>query len=228
MLNPVSSQGQPITVLYEDPGYIAFEKPAGFLVVPTPKKEKYTLTSVVNSQYVQAQQDWHLHPCHRLDRDTSGVILYAKGKKNQDLMMEEFKNRRVHKEYIAFVHGRLRNPKGEIRNPIQDFESRKFHRKPQGQSALTRYKVLEVRKQYSVVQAEPVTGRTNQIRIHFAQIGNPVVGERKYAFGRDYALKFRRVALHAKLLSWTSPIDHKLKTVQSDLPKDMEVFRARH
>jgi 23S rRNA pseudouridine1911/1915/1917 synthase len=139
MQNSVLPQGKPMTILYEDPGYIAFEKPAGLLVVPTPKKEKYTLTSIVNSQYALTHQDWHLHPCHRLDRDTSGVILYAKGKKYQDLMMEEFKNRRIHKEYIAFVQGKLSRPQGEIRNPIQDFEGPKHYHKRGGQPALTRY-----------------------------------------------------------------------------------------
>ena len=132
------------------------------------------------------------------------------------------------KKYIAYVYGKLPQRQGEIRFPIEDREYRKFRRRPLAKSARTRYQVIEARKRFSVVEVEPLTGRKNQTRIHFTQIGHRLVGERKYAFARDYPLKFKRVALHAASLEWMHPVDHKKVKVTAQLPEDMEVFIARN
>ncbi len=223
-----SSTHKTIKVLYEDEHFIVFDKSPGLLVVPSPKNEKNTLQTIVNQQISSSDPSARLFPCHRLDRDTSGVILFARGKENQDLMMEEFKHRRVHKTYIAFVQGKLRNPAGEIKSMIRDFEQVKYQKHSSSKLAITRYKVLTVRRQYSVVEVNPITGRTNQIRIHFSQIGHPLLGERKYAFGKDSPLKFRRTALHALSLKWRHPIYKKEIQIQSPLPEDMERFRSQN
>ncbi len=217
-----------IEVLYQDEFYIAFNKPAGLLVIPSPHKEKKTLISIVNAQFPSGEIQGRLHPCHRLDRDTSGVILFARGKKNQQMMMAEFFNQRVQKVYIAFVQGKLKKPIGEIKSAIKDFEERRFAWTSLPKMSLTRYKVLTVKKEFSVVAVYPLTGRTNQIRIHFSDIGHPLLGERKYAFGRDYALKFRRTALHAQDLKWVHPIHKKQIQVHSPLPEDMNQFLQKN
>ena len=223
----------PLEVLYEDKFYMAFDKPAGLLVIPSPKKEKNTLISIVNEQFPSNDNEGKLHPCHRLDRDTSGVILFARGKKNQQMLMEEFHRRQVQKIYIAFIQGRLKKSVGEIKSAIQDLDERRFTRRSfsstqSGKMSITRYKVLTLKKNFSVVEVYPVTGRTNQIRIHFSEIGHPLVGERKYAFGKDYALQFRRTALHARDLKWIHPIDKKQIHVSSPLPQDMEQFLQKN
>ena len=223
----------PLEVLYEDKFYMAFNKPPGLLVIPSPKKEKNTLISIVNEQFPSNDNEGKLHPCHRLDRDTSGVILFARGKKNQQMLMEEFHRRQVQKIYIAFIQGQLKKSAGEIKSAIQDSEERRFTRRSfsstqSGKMSITRYKVLTLKKNFSVVEVCPVTGRTNQIRIHFSEIGHPLVGERKYAFGKDYALKFRRTALHARDLKWIHPIDKKQIQVSSPLPQDMEQFLQKN
>ena len=194
---------KPIAVLYEDEQYLVFDKPAGFLIIPSPKGEENTLTHIVNEQYA-AGKDWKLHPCHRLDRDTSGVILYAKGKSAQQVMMDLFHQHQIQKKYVAFVNGNLKPPQGQWKGNIRSFDERKFQKNSKGQLAVTKYKVIEQKKKFSIVEIEPVTGRTNQIRIQFSEKGFPLVGERKYAFARDYPLKFRRVALHSSLVSWIS------------------------
>jgi len=212
-----------IQILYEDDGYIVFDKPSGLLVIPTPKNEKNTLVNIVNEQYADKGL-WNLHPCHRLDKETSGAIIFAKGKHHQKLMMELFKQRLVSKKYIAFVHGQMAKKSGEFHDSIRRFGQNRLRKNFPAQSAMTQYKVIEERKSFSVVEVKPITGRNNQIRIHFSKHGRPLVGDRKYAFQRDYELKFRRTALHAMGLEWRHPMTHQKINVQSGLPNDMEVF----
>ena len=219
---------KPIPVLYEDDQYIVFDKPAGLLVVPTSKKESNTLVNIVNHQYAAKAGGAGLHPCHRIDRDTSGIVVFAKGKQFQQLLMDVFRNRKVKKKYVLFVQGRLKQPAGEIRNEIQDLDHRGYKPRGKGKPALTRFRVLQIKKQFTVVEAEPVTGRTNQIRIHFSQEGFPLVGDRKFSIASEYALKFRRTALHAKSIEWVHPITRKLVQITTALPEDMEVFLARN
>jgi len=211
-----------VPVLYEDEACVAFDKPPGLLTIPTDKGgEERTLVSLVN---LERKTGGSLHPVHRLDRDTSGVILFAKGKANQQALMQAFKDKRVHKQYIAFVHGHMQPREGKIRIPIKDIYRRKFMRHAPAQSALTHYRVRDYHKNFTVVDVEPVTGRTNQIRIHFQKVGHPVVGEDKYAFRKDFELRFRRTALHASRLEWPSPATGKMVAVQAPLPEDMEKF----
>ena len=213
-----------IPVLYEDADCLVFNKPSGLLVIPTDKNEDRTLVNLVNQQY---QGTGGLHPAHRLDRDTTGVILFAKGKENQQKLMQFFKDKQVNKTYIAFVHGRVSEPRGKIRIPIKDFHQRKFQGHLPAQSALTHYEVEDYHKDFTVVRVMPITGRTNQIRIHFSKIGHPLVGEDKYAFRRDFALRFRRTALHALRLEWPQMTGGGAIKVESPLAADMEDFLSK-
>ncbi len=213
-----------IEILYEDNDCVAFYKPAGLLVIPTDKGGGRNMVSLVNDNK-EAQR---LYPAHRLDRDTSGIILFAKGKDNQQRLMDSFKERKVKKTYTAFVHGRIKLSQGEIRIPIKDFYQKKFQKNIPAQEALTRYKVIEYHKNYTVVEVNPITGRTNQIRIHFLNIGHPLVGEHKYVFRKDFDLRFKRTALHAKELSWPHPVTGKMITVQAPLAKDMTNFLGKN
>jgi len=194
-----------VPVIYEDDWLLVVDKPSGLLVIPTPKNEKRTLTSIL-----------HLHPCHRLDRETSGLIIYAKGKSVQKKMMDEFKQRKVKKTYIAFVQGILSKNQGQMQNPIE------------GQNAITKYKVIQRKKDFTVIEVMPLTGRTNQIRLHFKQIRHPVVGETRFAFRRDFALKAKRLCLHAKALEFIHPVTKKYINLSIDLAKDLKEFLDSH
>ena len=191
-------------------------KPAGLLTIPTPKNETRTLTSILNEDLEKRGLSYRLHPCHRLDRETSGLIIYAKGKSTQQDMMEVFHQRQVKKTYIAFVQGRVAKDEGQMQQSIE------------GQSAITKYRVIEKRKDFTVVEATPLTGRTNQIRIHFKQIGHPIVGETIYAFRRDFKLRFRRLCLHAKTLEFVHPATSKPVALSTELPEDLKGFLNSH
>ncbi len=201
-----------IPIIYEDDWIVAVDKPSGLLTIPTPKNEQRTLTGILNADLKERGLAYRLHPCHRLDRDTSGIILYAKGKSSQKKVMEEFKYKRVKKTYLAFVQGQLPHNQGEIRNSVE------------GASAITRYKVTERKKHFTIAEVMPLTGRTNQIRIHFKQIGHPLVGERKFAFRRDFKLKAKRLCLHAKGLEFEHPLTRKHLRLHAGIPADLKNF----
>ncbi len=215
---------RPINVLYEDEHLIAFFKPANLLTVPTDKgKETQTLDGLANAQFAArpgAVEGVKLHPCHRLDRDTSGVILFAKGHRAEELMMELFRQKLVKKKYIAFVHGRLERVKGEIRSRL---EEDRFSKDPD-MISVTRYQLKQQRKRFAVVEVEPLTGRTNQIRIHFKQLGHPLVGENKFIFRKDMELRFKRTALHAFELNFKHPMTGVPVSITAPLSVDMHNF----
>lgn len=194
-----------IPVIYEDEWLLVADKPSGLLTVPTPKNEKRTLTSILN-----------LYPCHRLDRETSGLIIYAKDKITQQKMADEFRSRKIKKTYIAFVRGNPSPGQGEIKNRIE------------GKAALTRYKVIEKRGDFAILEVNPLTGRTNQIRIHLKQLGHPVLGETKYAFRRDFKIKAKRLMLQAAGLGFNHPVTGKQVCLRLDLAEDFKKFLESH
>jgi len=205
-----------IPVVYEDDWLLVVNKPAGLLSVPTPKNEARTLTSILNQDAQERSLKYRLHPCHRLDRDTSGLIIYAKGRSIQKKMMDAFRQRLVSKKYIAFVHGKLPHSAGEISSAIE------------GKNALTKYKVQEEKSNYSVVEVMPLTGRTNQIRIHFKNIQHPLVGEDKFVFRRDFPLRFKHLCLEANELNFRHPVTGKDVRISIGLPQDLNDFLETH
>lgn len=205
-------------IVYEDEWMIVVDKPSGMLVIPTPKGETNTLTDLLNRELDERGIEANAHPCHRLDRETSGLIIYAKGKSVQQMMMDEFKRRAVRKSYIAFVHGAPKKNFDTLRSFIYN------RNKGRKEEAVTKYRVLEKKRDFTVLEAQPITGRTNQIRIHLKEIGHPLVGESVYAFRKDFKLRFKRTALHAHGLEFIHPVTKEALKFTSPLPEDMEKF----
>jgi len=202
-------------IIHEDDAIIVVDKPSGMLVIPSPRNEAHTLTALVN-QYLDGRGvEVNAYPCHRIDRETSGIMVFAKGKRFQRDMMEEFKKRKVVKRYIAFIQGRLERPSGTLKGALYSRNKRRY------QWAVTHYKLIKALRGFSVLEVQPITGRTNQIRAQFAEIGHPLLGERIFAFGRDFAIRFKRVALHARALEFRHPVTKKRVAFSSDLPEDM-------
>lgn len=205
-----------IPVVYDDNWLLVADKPSGLLTVPTPRNEKRTLTSILNEDALTKGMTYKLYPCHRLDRDTSGLIIYAKGKAVRNKIMDEFKQRKVKKTYLVFVRGNLLRKRGEIKKRIE------------GLAAVTHYRVIGERKDYSIVEVIPLTGRTNQIRIHFASIGHPILGEDRFAFRRDFKLRAKRLCLHAQDLEFKHPINGNILRLHTELPQELQEFLHHH
>jgi RluA family pseudouridine synthase len=210
----------PLEPIYEDDDLLVVSKPSGLLSVPTPGAEGRTLLDAL-----AAQGHGGLLPAHRLDRDVSGLLVLAKREDARAALEGLFRGRAVKKIYWALVRGRLRPERGAYEEPILD-EGATARVDPRGKPALTRWRVLAHHAASSVVEVELVTGRYNQIRLHFAHHDQALVGERKYARGRDDVLPAKRVALHAWRLAFPHPMRGHRVELEAPLPDDLVALLA--
>ena len=205
-----------IPVIYEDEDLLVVDKPAGLLTIPAPGKTASCLTRLLDDACARLKVPWKAHPCHRLDGETSGLVLFAKGKSRQKALMELFRLREVHKTYIAFVQGSLAKQEGSCTRSLE------------GRPARTVYRALECRRAggavFTVVEVKPETGRKNQIRLHFKALGHPLVGETRFAFRKDFPLKAKRLMLHAARLEFTDPWTHAPHAFEAEIPAGMRAF----
>jgi 23S rRNA pseudouridine1911/1915/1917 synthase len=165
---------------------------------------------------------------HRLDRETSGVCLFAKSPGARNALMEAFRGKAVRKWYLAIVAGHPRPPSGVVKAPIEDHGAIASV-SPRGLPAETRFRTLERAGACALLELELVTGRHNQARLHCALLGHPLVGERKYAFGRDAVLRHKRAALHAARVEIVLPWSGRRVIIEAPMPPDLErlLDRAR-
>lgn len=205
-----------IGVVYEDDYFLILDKPAGLLSVAGPNKFSRNLTAILSAESAKNSPTYRLHPCHRLDKETSGLIIFAKGKSAQKKMMQLFKGKAVKKTYTAFLQGKLTQNQGKISLPIE------------GRMVKTQYKIIRAYKDFSVAEVFALTGRKNQIRLHFKGIGHPLVGETKFAFRKDYKLRAKRACLHARTIEFIHPFTKRAIRLVSGLPRDMKEFLEKH
>lgn len=222
----VRAEDIPLRILYEDADIVVVDKPAGMVVHPAHGHRSGTLVNALLAHCTDLSGiSGELRPgiVHRLDKDTSGLLLVAKNDVAHRHLQRQFKQRLVHKIYLALTEGLLPTPRGVIDAPIgRDPQQRKrMAVLPRGgREARTEYRVLEHLTQHTLVEAEPVTGRTHQIRIHFASIGHPLAGDRVYGF-RKQRLPLRRQFLHAARIAFTLPSSGEPVEFTSELPDDL-------
>ncbi len=207
-------------IVFNDEYLVVVNKIARILIQPSPKGGKITLTTLLEKELSEK-----VFPCHRLDRETTGLIIYAKTKGLQVDIANQFRRGEVKKKYIALVRDQLNRRKGLLDSQIIDKEGKRFGEKPK--RAKTTYRVLEEFPNFSVLELIPLTGRTNQLRIQLAGIGHPILGERKYAFGKDFEVKFRRLALHAFYLNFTHPVSRERVSLRIKLAPDIREFLGK-
>lgn len=228
----LAAEAIPLAVVYEDEALLVVDKPAGMVVHPAPGHQGGTLVNALLAHYPDLAAGSEGWPgiVHRLDRDTSGLLLVAREEKVRLALQRQFKARRVRKAYLALLDGCLQPAWGRIEAPLGRDPRRRqrFAVVPGGREAVTAYRVLErfTRQtgpsagDYTLVEAEPKTGRTHQIRVHFASIGHPVVGDRVYGRRRT-PLPVPRQFLHAWRLEFTHPLDGQRIELEAPLPADL-------
>lgn len=204
-----------LNIVFNDEYLVVVNKLAKVAVQAS--KGEVTLSSILEKVLNEK-----VFPCHRLDKETSGLVVFAKSVNVRDSLMAQFKNREVYKKYVAFVRGRIEKEKDVLESFILDKPGKKFGEK--NKKAITFYRLIKRYPRFSVVELVPKTGRTHQLRIHMADLGHPILGERTYAFRRDFPLDFKRLALHAYSLEFVHPVSKDKVCLKVDLPKDMQEF----
>lgn len=202
-----------LRVLYADAALIAVDKPAGLLTVATDRQSERTALALVREHLSRPGQPAGLWPVHRLDRETSGVLLFAKSREAQKLVQERWTEAR--KRYLAVVEGRPMPPDGVVDQPL--FEDKRLNVRvgehPEALSARTRYSTRQALGRRTLLDVELDTGRRHQIRAHLAWLGHPIVGDARYG------TKGSRLGLHALSLSVKHPDDSRELLLEAPPPR---------
>lgn len=217
----------PLKILYEDERVLVIDKPAGMVVHPAAGHERGTLVHAVLAHAPEIEGvGGEIRPgvVHRLDKDTSGILLMAKDARAHRWLQDQFRLRRAEKSYLALVDGKPPTPKGRIEAPIgrSTTERKRMAIVPpgKGRAAISEYRTLEVFPHHTLLEVHPLTGRTHQIRLHLQFIGCPVVGDRVYGRQKP-TLPIHRHFLHAHQLTITLPGETQPRTFESPLPQDL-------
>ncbi|HUP60078.1 MAG TPA: RluA family pseudouridine synthase [Thermoanaerobaculia bacterium] len=209
-----------IRILFEDPDLIVVDKAAGLLSVPTAEVLHETAESFLDAYLGGRPGDRRIHHVHRLDRDTSGVLVFAKNTWTRDRLRKQFEAHDIERVYVAIVHGKLREPAGTFRSTLAEdaeLRVRSVADASAGKEAVTHYRTIASGRRFSILEVTLETGRRNQIRVHLAEAGHPVAGDTMYGRGRDESLG--RLGLHAKRLGFTHPRSGEKLVFASDVPK---------
>ncbi len=208
-----------LEVLYEDKDILVVDKPTGLLTVAT-EREKVRTAHAVLTEYIRTgcgRSRKRIFVVHRLDRDTSGTLIFAKSEEAMLRLKAQWKQ--TVKKYLAVVHGKLEKDSGTITTYLaedEDYNVYSTSDTTKGKLAQTAYKVLRVTKRYSLLEVTLLTGRKNQIRVHLAGIGHPIVGDTKYGKEDDQQ---PRMALHARSISFKHPFSGRQLTFESEVPE---------
>ncbi|MEW6163360.1 MAG: RluA family pseudouridine synthase [Nitrospirota bacterium] len=227
----------PIDTLYKDDHIVVVNKPAGMVVYPSAGHNHGTLMNAISyhcRRLATVGRPSRPGVVHRLDKDTSGVMVIALSDEAYYNLIEQFRHRAIKRRYIALIYGNIRKNEGEIALKIGRSESdrkKMSTRMKKGKEAVTRWKVLERFGNATLIEARSGTGRTHQIRVHFASMGHPLLGDRAYGKkttlkwkmenGKWKTLTFPRQMLHAELLGFTHPVTGKYLEFSTPVSEDM-------
>jgi len=228
MGKPSRGSGEPISVLYEDDAVVVLDKPAGLPAVPIPGSRNPSAWSLLAATLRRNRQRCFV--VHRIDRFTSGVLLFAKTEADRDRLVRQFLAHAPVRQYLAVVRGRPADREATLVHYFRRagmVQELRTEADPQAARAELRYSVERPLRGASLVRVTLVTGLQNQIRAQFAAIGHPVVGDRKYHPAESSEKRIARVALHAAHLQFVHPRTGKTISIDSPPPRDFENLVAR-
>ena len=205
----------PFEIIYEDENIIVVSKPAGLLTIATQKEKEQTLYHLVGEYLRKRNRGAKVFIVHRLDKDTSGVVVLAKNEHAKNILQKNWDKYVNARSYIAIVHGNVEKKEDTLINYLKETSTNLVYisKNSEGKKAITKYKVLKQKNDYTKLQINIETGRKNQIRVQLANIGHPILGDKKY--GDD---KQKRLFLHADRLELYNPILKKNMVFKSNVP----------
>jgi len=210
-----------LRIIFEDEHLIVVEKKEGLLTVSTGNTDETTAFSILKNHVKRSSPQNRIYVVHRLDRETSGVIMFAKSKEVQFTMQENWHRIVTRRIYVALVEGNVEKEKDTIVTWLTENEkSLKIHSSDTdngGQQAITHYRKIKSNDQFSLLEIELETGRKNQIRVHMQGIGHPVVGDKKYGANRS---PIDRLGLHARLLAFYHPVTTEIVSFETPVPRN--------
>jgi len=224
--NELKAENIPLDIVYQDDDLAIINKPVGLVVHPAPGNYEHTLVNALLYHFKSLSDISPQRPgiVHRLDKGTSGLIVIARNNSSHLVLASQFAKHSIIRKYVALVKGRVEFDENVIELPIGRHPVKRKNMavsfKDSARPAKTRYRILIRAKDFSLLELEPFTGRTHQLRVHLAFIGHPILGDTKY--GRDN--NFSRLALHAKYLGFLHPVSGKFIEFSSEMPKEFKEF----
>ena len=217
---PKKYQPKGLTILHEDKDILVVDKPSGLLTIGTDRNKSRTAHYLLND-YVRKgnpKSRNRVYVVHRLDQDTSGLLIFAKSEPTKNFLQQNWQQ--TDKHYLAIVHGHLAQKEGTITTYLCENSAQKVYSTTdaiKGKLSKTAYKVVKEVKEFSLVEIHLLTGRKHQIRVHFAEKGHPIVGDKKY--GNDNR-GIKRLTLHAKSISFIHPFNKRVMSFDVGMPED--------
>lgn len=212
-----------LDILYEDEYLIAINKPNGLLSISNNTEKNITAYRTV-SDYVKEKEHKFIFVVHRLDEETSGILLFSKNQKIRDKMQENWNTITKKRGYIALIDG-LINKKGTFKSYLKEDHNQFVHstKSQDGKLAITNYELLKTYNNISLVQVFIETGRRNQIRVHFKENKTPIIGDKKYGSKNNI---IKRLCLHANILEFIHPVTKKIIHIETDLPEEFNKIKT--
>ncbi|MFF2908814.1 RluA family pseudouridine synthase [Paenibacillus sp. NPDC057934] len=208
-----------LTIVHEDDDIIVIQKDAGLLSIATGEENEVTAYRQLMEHVRRSNPKNRIFVVHRLDRDTSGVMMFAKSERIQQALQNTWKDTVKERSYVALVEGAVKKPEGTVSSWLKETATLKMYSSPyegDGLHAVTHYKLIQSNRHFSLLEVQLETGRKNQIRVHMADIGHPIAGDKKYGAETKTV---GRLGLHARVLSFVHPGTEELLTFESPIPK---------
>ncbi len=218
--NKIISNNYNIDIIYEDSNIIVLDKPSGLLTISTKDEKNITLYHFVMEYLKSKNKNNKVYIVHRLDRDTSGIIIFSKNEKTKKLLQNNWNDIVICKKYCAVISGHAPKNKGIIKSYLKENNQYYVYStsdKNKGKLSITEYNVISEGKNNSLVDINLKTGRKNQIRVHMKDIGCPIVGDKKYG---NKTSDINRLCLHAYFIKLRNPYNSKIMEFTSNIPKD--------
>lgn len=211
-----------IDIIYEDKDIIVINKPSGLLTVATEKEKNKTAYHLVMEYLKKKNKNNRIFIIHRLDKDTSGIIMFAKNERAKHLYQDNWNNIVKKRCYYAVIDGKMENKEGTIKSYLKENGNMVYSVKDRsGKLAVTEYKVLKERKNISLLDINLKTGRKNQIRVHMKENKTPILGDLKYG---EKSKLINRLALHAYKLELINPVTKKLLIFEASMPNEIKTL----